>query len=328
MDARECGHYAHDLPFFAFIRCMNTHVALQKFTSQALPVIVLLLAVGTWGSSYAIQKDIFDRIGNFDFVGITFGMAAIFSAIVFWPQLRRASKETWICGVILGLIYTAAEEVQLWGLSFTNASVTGFITGTYVVLVPLLSVVLFKARYGIRIWVAAALALIGLAVMTLHFDGSGFGWGEALVLLCAVFYALQVIFIERFVRSHDLFALIAIQMIVMGALCLLIALPGGVALPHAEHLTSDWLIIAYNAIIIAVGSLIAQMWAQARMSATQAAIVMTSDPIWGAVFAVLLLREEVTRPMVIGGALIILAMLLSQIDVGKLLRRIYVREMA
>lgn len=112
------------------------------------------------------------------------------------------------------------------------------------------------------------------------------------MLLCAVFYALQVIFIERFVHSHDLFALIAIQMIVMGSLCLPLRCLREGSSTRAEHLTSDWLIIAYNAIVIFVGSLIAQMWAQARMSATQAAIVMTSDPIWAAVFAVLLFMKQ------------------------------------
>ncbi|MDD7464730.1 MAG: DMT family transporter [Actinomycetaceae bacterium] len=279
---------------------------------RLLPVLALLAATGMWGSTFAMQKDLLVRINIFDFLGLRFAMAGIVAAIIFWPHLRRAGRDAWKYGAILGVLYTAGQELQTLGLQFTSASVTGFLTGMYVVLTPVVAYLFFRVRQNPRLWFAVVLATVGLATMSLN--GFSLGWGETLVLCSAAVYAIHVVLIERFVKRTDPIVLTAVQMIVLGALSMLAALPGGVQIPHGDLAVRDWAVIAYMAIFSGIGSLLLQTWAQARMSATRAAIVMTSEPVWAAFFAVVLIHEVLTPRVVLGGTLIVGAMLVSQLD--------------
>lgn len=275
-------------------------------------MLALLGATGMWGSTFAMQKDLLTRVDVFDFLGIRFCMAGIVAAIIFWPRLRKAGRIVWIYGAILGALYTAGQELQTLALQFTSASVTGFLTGMYVVLTPVVAYLLFHVRQNPKLWFAVILATIGLATMSLN--GLSIGLGETLVLFSAAIYALHVVLIERFVKRADPVALTAVQMIVLGVLSMLAALPGGVGFPHGDLIMRDWAAIAYMAIFSGIGSLLLQTWAQARMSATRAAIVMTSEPVWSAIFAVILIHEVLTPRVVLGGTLIVGAMLVSQLD--------------
>lgn len=295
------------------------------FLKRLLPVLALLGATGMWGSTFAMQKDVMQRIGPLDFLGQRFLLAGIVSVIIFWPKLRRADWGTWKRGIILGVLYTVGQEAQTLGLSFTSASVTGFLTGLYVVLTPVVAFALFKVRQRPQLWFAVGLAAIGLGVMS--FGGAsgasagGLGAGELLVFGSAVIFAFHVVFIERFVKGRDPIALTAIQMIVLGVLSFLLALPGGVTMPAGAQAFGDWAVIVYMAVGSGIGSLLLQTWAQARMSATRAAIVMASEPVWAAIFAVVLIAEVITPEAALGGTLIVGAMLVSQLDLPWLHRR-------
>ncbi|MDY5588795.1 MAG: DMT family transporter [Arcanobacterium sp.] len=290
----------------------------SRFFKRLLPVLALLGATGMWGSTFAIQKDLLTRISPFDFLGVRFAMAGVVAAVIFWPRLRRAGWGAWKYGLILGALYTAGQELQTLGLQFTSASVTGFLTGMYVVLTPVVAYLVFRTRQNPKLWFAVGLATVGMAVMSLN--GFALGIGEVTVLVSAVIYAIHVVLIERFVKHADPIVLTAVQMIVVGFFSMLIALPGGVELPHGDFLVRDWAVIAYMAIFSGIGSLLLQTWAQSHMSATRAAIVMTSEPVWSALFAVVLIHELITPRVVLGGTLIVGAMLVSQLDLPWLRR--------
>ena len=287
-------------------------IARLKAQGKLLPVLALLAATAMWGSTFAMQKDLFTRMDVFDFLGIRFGLAGLVCAALFFPRLRRASKETWRRGLILGVVYTAGQELQTLGLSLTTAATTGFLTGLYVVLTPVVALLLYKVRQPARIWAAVLIATLGLALLSLK--GFSVGLGEVLVLASAVIYAFHVVLIERFVRGTDPITLTSIQMIGLAPLCLLISLPGGIGLPRGEHLVGDWLIMGYMVIFTAILTLLLQVWAQERMSATNAALVMTGEPVWAALFAVMLIGEVISPRSMLGGVLIVGAMVISQID--------------
>ena len=320
------GGQAPSLLFLTFSReiCLCPHLSVilkgmkEKMKDKLMPICALLLCTAMWGSTFSIQKDVMLRISIFDFLGVRFVIAAGVCVILFWKQLRQANAATWRRGIILGLLFAAGQECQSYGLAHTSATSTGFLTGLYVILTPVFVFLFFKLRQPRRLWIAVTIAMIGLAIMSLN--GFSLGYGDTIVLISAVIYACHVVWLERFLRGEDPLAMTAIQMIAVAVVCGLCALPSGITFPSGEHLAGDWAAIIYMALGSGVGSLLLQTWAQSRMAATKAAIIMISEPVWAALFAVILIHEVITVRVALGGTLIICAMLVSQIDLPWLRR--------
>lgn len=265
--------------------------------------LLLVLVTAIWGSTFFLIKDLVVTIPATDFLGVRFTIAAAIMVVAFWRQLRALSQREVIIGAGLGTLYGVAQILQTEGLAHTDASVSGFITGTYVVLTPILAAVIFKDRIPMRVWVAAALAMVGIGVLSLQ--GLAFGYGETLTLIAAVIYALHIIGLGRYSRSESAVGLATVQAIVIAAICMAASLPGGITLPET---TGGWLSILYMAIVAGAFCLWAQTWAQSELTASRAAIVMALEPVFAAFFAVLLGGESLTARMLLGGSLVVTAM--------------------
>jgi drug/metabolite transporter (DMT)-like permease len=224
-------------------------------------------------------------------------------ALVFRRQLRALSRRQVLTGVGLGAVYAAAQLLQTVGLEHTDASVSGFVTGTYVVLTPVLAALLFRDRVPGSTWAAVVLATAGLALLSLR--GLTVGLGEALTLGAAALYALHIVLLGRFSTAGAATGLATVQAAVIAVVCLAAASPGGVALPQDR---GQWLSLLYMAVVAGAGALWAQTWAQAHLPATRAAVVMTLEPVFAAGFAVALGGESLTARMLAGGALVLAAM--------------------
>ena len=126
-----------------------------------LATFMLVLVTAIWGSTFFLIKDLVVTIPSTDFLGVRFTIAAAAMTIVFWRQLRALHRSDVRVGVVLGGLYGVAQILQTEGLAHTDASVSGFITGTYVVLTPILAAAIFRDRIPVRVWVAVALAMAG-----------------------------------------------------------------------------------------------------------------------------------------------------------------------
>jgi drug/metabolite transporter (DMT)-like permease len=210
--------------------------------------------------------------------------------------------------VALGLVYGLAQILQTVGLDHTAASVSGFITGMYVVLTPLLAGLLLRQRIGRVAWAAVALATAGLAVLSLR--GLALGYGETLTLLCAALYAVHIVGLGAWASSRDAFGLSVVQMATIAAVCAVAAVPGGLALPPDG---GAWAGVLYTAVAAGALALLVQTWAQAHLSATRSAVVMTMEPVFAGGFAVLLGGESVGVRLLLGGALVLAAMYLAEV---------------
>jgi drug/metabolite transporter (DMT)-like permease len=273
----------------------------------ATGLLVLLTAV--WGSTFFLIRDLVATVPPTDFLAVRFSIAAVLMLVIFWPHVRRLGRPEWRVGLGLGVVYGVAQLLQTVGLAHTDASVSGFITGTYVVLTPILSAVLLRERVPPSTWAAVALATVGLGVLSLS-GGLSFGLGETLTLACAAVYALHIIGLGRWSTPSHATGLAAVQMITIAVVCVVSALPGGVVLPSGG---GQWAAVLYMATAAGVLALWAQTWAQARMTATRAAIVMTLEPVFAAFFAVVAGQESATWRMAIGGALVLAAMYLVEL---------------
>jgi drug/metabolite transporter (DMT)-like permease len=273
-----------------------------------MAVVGLLAVTAAWGSTFFLIKDLVVRMPVPDLLAVRFAMAAVALAVVAWKPVRRLSRTTRRRGLVLGLVYGVAQILQTEGLAHTSASVSGFVTGMYVVITPLLAGILLRHRVGAVTWFAVVLATGGLAVLALR--GLAFGYGEFLTLLSAALYALHIVWVGAWTSQRDALGLATVQMAVIAVVCGVAATPGGITLPS---LGSDWLAVVYLALVASVFALVTQTWAQAHLAPTRAAVIMCMEPVWAAFFAVLLGGEHVTARMAVGGGLILAAMYAAEL---------------
>jgi len=263
-----------------------------------------LVAVTTiWGSTFFLIKDLVGRMPVADFLSVRFLIAAASMLVLFHRALRQLSRREWTQGIALGLVYGVAQLLQTSGLEHTSASISGFATGMYVVFTPLLGTVLLRQRLPSATWIAVLLAVGGLALLALR--GFSLGYGVWITLASALLYALHIVGLGAWSRPGHAFALSTVQMLMIAIVCLLATLPHGPALPPDAK---AWAAVVYMALAAGAGAMLVQTWAQAHISAARAAIVMTTEPVFAAGFAVALGGEALTWRMVAGGVLVLAAM--------------------
>lgn len=271
--------------------------------SSGLGVLALVFVTASWGSTFFLIKDLLDRVPVVDFLALRFAIASVALFLAAPRALRRLSPAARRRGVALGLLYGVAQILQTHGLEHTSASVSGFVTGMYVVCTPLLAAFFLRQRIGPVTWAAVGLATAGLAVLSLR--GFAIGYGEAVTFASAVLYAAHIVGLGAWATPRDAFGLSVLQMFVITGVCGAAAVPGGVVLPDNG---ADWWSVLYMALVAGALALVAQTWAQAHLAPTRAAIIMTMEPVFAAFFAVLLGGESLTVRMLVGGALVLIAM--------------------
>ena len=273
-----------------------------------LATFVLLLITAIWGSTFFMIKDLLVRVPTLDFLGVRFAIAGLLMLVIAPKALGRLSAESRRHALVLGLLYGVAQILQTAGLAHTAASVSGFITGMYVVATPLFAALLLKTRITAMTWGAVALATAGLAVLTLN--GVSVGYGEALTLVAAMLYALHIVGLGAWSRPQEALGMSIVQIIVIAVICLVSAAPGGLVLPDTAR---DWLAVLYMAAFAGAFALVGQTWAQAHLAATRCAIIMSMEPVFAALFAVLFGGEDPTARMLVGGAMVLTAMLIVEL---------------
>ena len=280
--------------------------------TELLAFLALLTMTAAWGSTFFLIKDVVTRIPVPDLLAIRFAIASVALALIAAPRLRM-SRTVISYGALLGLLYGTAQILQTAGLAHTSASVSGFVTGLYIVATPLLTALLLRRRIPRLTWLAAILATVGLGVLALH--GFALGYGELLTLLAALIYAGHIVALGRFSTPETTLGLSLAQLIMITVVTATAAWsptagsPRGIQLPSNAH---DWLIVLYLALIASAMTMVLQTWAQARIEPSRAAVIMAMEPVWAAAFAVALGGETITVRMIIGGLAIVSAMYLVE----------------
>jgi drug/metabolite transporter (DMT)-like permease len=268
----------------------------------------LLSVTAMWGSTFFLIHDLLQRIPTLDFLAVRFAIASVALFVVAPRAVLRLSPRARRAALALGGLYGVAQILQTAGLAHTPASVSGFITGMYVVLTPVLAAGLLRTRITAATWGAVLLATAGLGVLTL--DGLSIGYGEALTLVSALLYALHIVGLGAWSTPHEALGMSILQLVVITLVCLVATLPDGIVLPSTGR---DWLSVIYMALFAGALALVAQTWAQAHLPPTRSAIIMSMEPVFAAFFAVLAGGESLTVRMVLGGAMVLAAMLVVEL---------------
>ena len=268
----------------------------------------LMAVTAVWGSTFFMIKDVLARMSAADLLAVRFVIAALVMVVIFRRAISRLSARRWQQAVMLGMVYGLAQLLQTWGLARIDSSVSGFVTGTYVVFTPILATLLLRQRLPGATWLAAGLSLAGIAVLALH------GWtvdlGLWLTLASAALYALHIVGLGHWSRAEDAMGMASVQILAVAVVCTLATLPAG---PQRPPDAAAWAAVLYIALLAGAGAMLVQTWAQTQMSASRAAVVMTLEPVFAALFAVIFGGEHAGWRMLLGGAMVLAAMYLIEL---------------
>jgi drug/metabolite transporter (DMT)-like permease len=244
------------------------------------PLLVLIAVTAVWGVTFVRVKDAVALYPLFAFLALRFAIASLTLAPPGARRLRSLGRGGWAAAVFAGALLGAGYALQTAGLERTSVSSTGFITGMYVVLTPLLALALFRARVGASAWIGVALATIGLALLAGIHGGSALG--DLLVLAGSAVYSLQIVLMERYAPRYDAIAFTLVEMLTSFAGLLAIALAlGQLRVPHGWTV---WGALIVTGVFASALAFLAQTWAQQRATATQTALAFSLEPVWAAFF--------------------------------------------
>ncbi len=277
--------------------------------------LMLLLTAAIWGSAFVAQRVGMEHVGPLTFNGIRFALGAlVLLPVVGWRNGRNQEREGTLFsliqgGIIAGVVLFAGATLQQIGLVYTTAGKAGFITGLYVIFVPILGF-FWGLRLGIGGWVGAGLAASGLYLLSVT-ESFTLAPGDLWVLFGAIFWAVHVLVLSRLSPRLDTIKLACAQFAVCAFLSLI-----GAALTETltlEGLKGATLPILYGGIFSVGTAYTLQVVAQKDAPAIHAAIILSLEALFSAVFGWLILGEVMNNRGITGCILMLTGMLVVQI---------------
>lgn len=265
----------------------------------------LLSIAAIWGMTFVMMVDPIQQQGVNDFLSFRFTLAAIILILIRPRVLRQISVPLLKKGGIAGIFLGGGFAFQTLGLSVTTPAITGFITGLYVVITPLLAVFVIRSKVTRVAWIAVLLATSGLLVLT--FNGFEISWGAIAVFVSAIFYAAHIVALGVWSKDFDTYALTTVQIATCSLLTTVAALGNGITGPVGGN---GWFVVIFTATAATVLAFLVQTWAQAIIASTTVAVLLTTEVFFAALFSVLSGTETLTIRVLIGGILVTAGMYL------------------
>jgi len=291
---------------------MNSDNGGPRLSAPAADAILFLVAL-IWGLGFVITKLALGDMGPGQMISVRFGIAFIIMLIAQRKRLRFITRRTLLGGLAMGVFLTAGFWPQTLGMSQgADAGKAAFITGLNIVFVPFLSWMAFRRRPPGTALVAMAVALAGMALLTLDFRVSLIpSRADMYVLLCALAFAGHIVTTGIFARSEDPMLLTVIQF----GFALLVSLmitgftEGFGFAPSANNLLS----CAYLGMLSTCAAFLLQTIGQRYTTPTHASLILVMESVFGSLFGVWLLRERLSAQMVLGCALIVAGILIGEL---------------
>lgn len=277
----------------------------MALVSRTLGIVLLVTVTMIWGTTFVVIKEALDTISVPLLLALRFTLAGLLLAWAGWD------KRALIPALILGLLSLAGFVTQTIGLSITSASNAAFITGLSVILTPLVGRLFWHQAVAPRVVAAALVALAGLGLITLRDGVAAINGGDLLVVVTALTYALYIVYLGEVAGKVRGTALAFMQHLPMALLAWLWALPqvGDLAaVPLATYLAIVYLAVVATALVAII-----QTYAQRVVPAHLAALVFVLEPAFAALFAYIVLGERLGALGWIGGALMLMAMVIAQV---------------
>jgi len=272
--------------------------------SRRSAIASLVTACLIWALTFPLIKAVLPSISPLSFNALRFVLATPFVA----PALRRARRQEWLAGGMIGIFLAAGFAVQTIGLQYTSASRSAFITALYVPLTPIVAFLGYRARPAALELAGLLLAVAGMFLLTRPDQAAGgINSGDLLTLACAVMFACQLVAVGHFARRFPLERLLAVQIAVAAAVStLLVPLFESVRVVPSPFL---YFAIAFEVLAATVLALRLQLGGQKELGETEAAIIFATEPLLAALASMVALGEQLSTAQWMGGVLILAGML-------------------
>lgn len=282
--------------------------------------IGLLLTTAIWGFSFVIVKDSLSYISAFYMMAFRFTIASVILSLCFAKKNLHIDRTLVKHGAVLGLYIFFAYAFQTIGCAYTTAGKNAFLTTTYVVLVPLISWPLRKKMPSVINFIAAIVALFGIALLALTESVSNFSMnkGDVLTLICGIFYSLHILYIEKYTKKESAIALTIFQFLFVAIFSWVAALvfDGSVPLGVLKNGRVIFSLL-YLGIFSTMIAYALQNICQKYVSSSLVALLLSFEAVFGVLFSVIFLHDVFTLRMILGCVLIFVAVLLSQVKLGE-----------
>ena len=282
--------------------------------------LLLLFATLAWGSSFVVLKQTIESVPGFYVIGVRFVIAGLITTALFFKKVIAMPRRTLVNGVILGVTVALAYFTQTWGLKYTTPSRNAFLTALYCIMCPFILWIFLKKPPKLYNVISAVLCIVGIGLISFSgqkAEGENLLLGDGLTLICAVFYSLQIIFIDKFQgEGNDAVHLIVVQFFVVGIILLIASLCLELPVSGAQAYKMDleqWLKVGYLTLFCTLGAQSAQIIGQKYTSANQSAIILSLEAVFGMVFSLIFRYERLNLMLAIGFVIIFIAIMNSEL---------------
>ena len=273
--------------------------------------ISLVLVALFWGSNFVLTKAALDLIPPFTYLGLRFIIAAVLLALACWRKIIKATRQDLFAGSLVGFFLCAGFAFQTVGLLHTTPAKSGFITGTSVVIVPFLYILITRKSPGWFSFAGGFMATVGLFLLS----GASFKpeLGDALTFICAIIFAAHVVALGVFAPRQDPVILTILQMAFTGVGSLVLALFFEPVSGMFSHPPLIWGAILYAVLFCTIGAFLTQTTAQRFTLPTHAALILSTEAVFAGIFSFLFWSESFTMQKLAGALLIFAGIALTEL---------------
>ncbi len=265
--------------------------------------LALVFVAFVWGTTFVLVKQALADVSTLLFLTLRFGIATLALLILFRPEQRPDIARSIRAGMLAGFFLFAGYVLQTFGLKYTTPAKTGFLTGLYIPLVPLLGALVYRRLPQISEAVGIACAFTGMVLLTFEHQITAIGGGDLLVILCAVAYAFHILVLGHFAQGTSAAIVSLVQIAtaaVLSTLCFWWAEP-----VHITWSPAVWVALAVTSLLATALAFSIQTWAQQRTSPTRTALIFALEPLFAWATSYVVAGEVLGLRGVIGAILIL-----------------------
>lgn len=274
------------------------------------PFLIILTTI-IWGSSFVVMKNSVDVLPTFWLLAIRFTVAAVVLALIFLPRWKFFNLRCLFGGTLMGLLLFVAYVFQTFGLERTTSGKNAFLTAVYCIIVPFLYWAIARVRPDRYNILAAVLCLMGIGLVSLN-GSLAVNTGDLLTLVCGFFFAAHIVAVNKYAQEEDIFLLTVIQFLSSAVFAWLAVLVARPALPAGVFTPGLVGSLAYLSLLSTCGAFLFQNIGQKYTPPATAAILLSLEAPFGVIFSIIFANERPTPAMILGFALIFVAVICSE----------------
>lgn len=289
--------------------------AKKNRTTKSASIIGLFVVAIIWGSTFTANKIALGALTPLSLMAIRFTLAFVIMVTIFRKKFVGIRLKDLRGGILCGISLFLAFILQTYGLLYTNAGKQAFLSGAYVIAVPFLTWITFKAKPSLKVYLGTVICFLGIALISLQ-PGFKIELGDFMTIVSSLFFAAQIVIAGYFVKSENPAVMSTVQFGVMGGLSFVAALLIGdfAFLSIGKNMFAiSSLSVTYLGIIGTAVAYYLQILCQKYASPTTTSIILSLEAVFGAILAMIILGEAFTLRIIVGAIAIFVAILISEL---------------